>query len=234
MKHFTWKPFLILLLPLILAGVLFWHNPFGTAWQHISLPEQFLNSAQKSNIDVALQQLNGQILKPGAKWSFNQVIGPRTERRGYQLAPSYLEGETQGTLGGGICLVSSAVYQLALKSGLTILSRTPHLKTIRTVPAGLDATVWYGQADLIIQNPYPFPLALQVKPSPQGHEMTINGPNPAQNRSLRIIQKASGPNNLWVKVVRSTKQAGPLVMNQREPVDVLWDLVSEDLYQTSR
>jgi vancomycin resistance protein YoaR len=237
-KKFSLKSSLIFLLPLALAGLLFWQNPYGAVWQRISLPEQSLNTAQKTNIDVALRQLNGQILKPYEKWSFNKVIGPRTERRGYQVAPSYLEGETQGTLGGGICLVSSAVYQLALKSGLTILDRTPHLKTIQTVPAGLDATVWYGQADLVIKNPYPFPLALQAHPSPQGHELALNGPSPTHNKSLRIIQKANGPDHLWVTVLRSPEKSpersqkhtdSPL--NQGEPVQ--WERVSLDQYQTN-
>jgi vancomycin resistance protein VanW len=220
---------LILLVPLTLLGMLFWQNPYDTRWQSISLPEQSLHAAQKTNIDLTLKRLNGQILKPGEAWSFNKVVGPRTERRGYLLAPSYLEGETQGTLGGGICLVSSAVYQLALRSGLVTLSRTPHLKTIRTVPAGLDATVWYGQADLVIQNPYPYPLILEVNPSPQGHELILKGPSPAQNKTLQIIREAKGPNHLWVKVLRSSKQIdSPL--KESEPVS--WDLVSLDAYQT--
>jgi vancomycin resistance protein YoaR len=91
------------------------------------------------------------------------------------VAPSYLEGETPQTPGGGICLLSSLLYQAALATGLTIQERVPHLQTIRTVPPGLDATVWYGQADLKFQNPFNQSVQLRTQVSPASLTVSLHG-----------------------------------------------------------
>src|SRR5205085_2176072 len=104
------------------------------------------------------QRLDGLILQPGTQFSFNQAIGPRTTKRGYRPAPSYLGVDSPSTLGGGLCLLSSGIYQLALETGLPIQQRVPHLRTIHSVPPGLDATVWYGGADLRFTNTLSQPI----------------------------------------------------------------------------
>jgi vancomycin resistance protein YoaR len=121
-----------------------------------------LSKAQRHNLIVAARHLDGWVIPPGDSFSFNRVVGPRTVRRGYQAAPSYLGGDSPATIGGGICLVSSAIYQVALAANLPITQRVPHLRTIHSVPPGLDATVWYGGADLRFENNLSEPLRLSV------------------------------------------------------------------------
>ncbi len=125
-----------------------------------------LSWPQKSNIELAANSLDGYVIRPGEKFSFNKVVGERTVARGYKTAPSYLNQDSPGTEGGGICLVSSLLYQTALKSGLTITKRTAHTRPIKTVSPGLDATVWYGRADLCFENNLPNPVQIKANWNP--------------------------------------------------------------------
>lgn len=138
-------------LPAILLATYWAMRPFPDIIASKSISLELLTEPQRMNIELASRYLDNVIIKPGEHFSFNQTIGPRTQRRGYTSAPSYIGSQTEPTTGGGICLLSSCLYQLALESGMTIDKRTAHLRTIKTVPPGLDATVWYGQSDLVFE-----------------------------------------------------------------------------------
>src|SRR5262249_20980060 len=93
------------------------------------------------NIRLAASTLNGKEIKAGQTFSFNQTLGERTPEAGYQKAP-YLEGGDKVEVnGGGICLVSSVLYNAALLGGLEIVERHPHSRIVPYLPAGQDATV---------------------------------------------------------------------------------------------
>ncbi len=169
-KSWTWL--VMASLPITLATVCYATYPFSDVIAKKTLSTTGLTSAQKSNIQLAAHALDGIVLRPGEKLSFNRVVGPRTSGRGYRPAPSYLGSENATTVGGGVCLVSSALYQLALETGCQIEQRVPHLRTIRTVPAGLDATVWYGQADLSFKNELPCPV--QVTSAWDNNSVTVS------------------------------------------------------------
>ena len=156
------KKWLIFALPLGLAVACLAAQPFPRTLHHKNIAIRTLSQAQRSNLAIAARYLDGRVLKPGERFSFNQVVGPRTLQRGYRPAPSYLGGDSPNTVGGGICLLSSGLYQLALESGLTVTRRVPHLRTIHSVPPGLDATVWYGGADLELENTLLQPIQLKV------------------------------------------------------------------------
>jgi vancomycin resistance protein YoaR len=157
--------------PLALAWACLWGNPFSHVLGTTSLSLQTLSPEQKSNLMVALRPVDGQVIEPGEVFSFNRTVGPRTASRGYLPAPSYLGGASPNTIGGGICLLSSALYQLALKSNLRIIQRVPHLRTIHSVPPGLDATVWYGGPDLQFKNSLNSPVRLTV--TRQGNTLSV-------------------------------------------------------------
>jgi vancomycin resistance protein VanW len=153
----------LLAMPLGLASMCYATYPFAETIATKTLSLSSLTGTQKSNIQLAAHAIDGTILKPGESFSFNEVVGPRGSGRGYRPAPSYLGPDNPATIGGGVCLVSSAVYQLALETGCKIDERVAHLRTIRTVPAGLDATVWYGQADLKFHNSLSCPVQFKTK-----------------------------------------------------------------------
>jgi vancomycin resistance protein YoaR len=136
----------VLLTTLIIAY--FCLDPFSNVLVSNTAPINQLTAAQRSNIALASEKLNGIIVMPGRIFSFNKTIGPRTAQEGYSKSPSYLEGDSPMTFGGGICLLSSILYKSALELGLNINERQAHTRTTQCIAPGFDATVWYGLRDL--------------------------------------------------------------------------------------
>lgn len=113
------------------------------------------NKSQKGrteNIKLAAERINGYILPPGDFFSFNQVVGERTRDRGYQEAPVFIDNQTVSDIGGGVCQVSSTLYNLALLANLEIIERINHSLPVSYVPLGRDATVNYDTIDLKFKN----------------------------------------------------------------------------------
>jgi len=104
------------------------------------------------NIRVASEMLNGCIISPGDIFSFNKVVGERTKDKGYKEAPVFINNEVIYDIGGGICQVSSTLYNLALLTDLEIVERMNHSLPVSYVPLGRDATVNYGTIDLKFKN----------------------------------------------------------------------------------
>ncbi len=110
------------------------------------------------NIKLACKSCNNTIIWPGKVFSFNEVVGPRTPERGYEIAPIIGGMDT----GGGVCQVATTVFNAALKAGLPILERHPHSRPVPYVPPGKDATVSYNYADLRFKNDRPYPIILKA------------------------------------------------------------------------
>lgn len=104
------------------------------------------------NIALAVARLNGTIVKPGQVFSFNAAVGPRTAELGYREALEIVNGEYVPGIGGGICQVSSTVYNAGLLAGLNVVERYPHSRKPLYVEPGRDATVVYGSLDLKLRN----------------------------------------------------------------------------------
>lgn len=96
---------------------------------------------RSNNIALATSSINGTIIKAGETFSYNQVVGERTEDRGYQTAKIIFDGAFTQGVGGGVCQVSSTLYNTALLSGLDVTVRVPHSMPISYVPLGRDAMV---------------------------------------------------------------------------------------------
>jgi vancomycin resistance protein YoaR len=114
------------------------------------------------NIMTAARYLNGFIIGPGEVFSFNHVVGPRTEERGFRNAPVIVADELEPGLGGGVCQVASTVFAAAMLGGLEIVERRSHSRPSGYAPLGLDATVIYPEVDLRLRNPYDTPLMLHA------------------------------------------------------------------------
>ena len=112
------------------------------------------------NLKVGADHLNGHILLPGAQFSFNEVVGNRTEREGYRVAPVISGGELVDGLAGGMCQIASTLHAAAFFGGLDIVSSTPHSRPSSYIPMGLDSTVVYPTTDLKLKNPYDFPVVM--------------------------------------------------------------------------
>ena len=114
------------------------------------------------NIAVAARYLNGTVIAPGATFSFNRTVGPRTEERGFASAPQIVQDELESGIGGGVCQVASTLHAAAVFGGMEVLQRRSHSRPSGYTPLGLDATVIDGELDLKLRNPYPTALIVHA------------------------------------------------------------------------
>jgi len=104
------------------------------------------------NLQKATQILDGTTLGPGTTFSFNDVVGPRTTKRGFRLAPTIMNNEYEDNVGGGVSQVATTIFNAAWEAGLKITERTAHSLYISRYPLGRDATVNYPDVDLKFEN----------------------------------------------------------------------------------
>ena len=134
--------------------------------QRIGQYVTYFNSNNKSrshNISLAAKASDNHFVFPNETFSFNQVVGKRTRDKGYMRAPIIVRGEFSEGVGGGICQVSSTLFNAVDRAGLRIVQRYSHSRRVPYVPSGRDATVsWYGP-DFRFQNKYNQPILIKAK-----------------------------------------------------------------------
>jgi vancomycin resistance protein YoaR len=104
------------------------------------------------NIEHAASKINGTILGPGEEFSYNKVVGPRERGYGWRMGHMYVNGTVIDSLGGGVCQVSSTLYNAALFADLKITERRCHSSRVTYLPAGRDATVAWDSQDFKFAN----------------------------------------------------------------------------------
>ena len=114
------------------------------------------------NVQLVARLIDGKLVAPGATFSFNQATGARTADKGFLEAPVIINGELTTGLGGGVCQVSTTVFNTAYEAGLKITARTNHALYISHYPQGRDATVNYPDVDLRFVNDTPHWLLLRT------------------------------------------------------------------------
>jgi vancomycin resistance protein YoaR len=150
---------------LVLLGLLGWAykaRPYQDRLAHFSTSLTARTPAQKQNILMAAKRLDGTIVGKGERCSFNAVVGPRTVERGFTEANAFMEGARTRSLGGGVCQLSSTMYAAIQETSLPIIQRVPHVAVVSSVPPGRDASVWYGQADLVWENTTQHPIRIKA------------------------------------------------------------------------
>ncbi|WP_066313694.1 VanW family protein [Bacillus sp. FJAT-29814] len=121
------------------------------------------NKNRSTNIKIAAEAINNYVVFPGETFSFNQVVGKRTKARGYLIAKVIVRGEYAEDIGGGICQVSSTLFNAVDSAGLEIVERFSHSKKVPYIPPGRDATVsWYGP-DFGFKNIYNQPVLIRAR-----------------------------------------------------------------------
>ena len=118
--------------------------------------------ARNHNIKLASIALDQYVIEPGKTFSFNEVIGYAGPEQGYEIATILVNGKEEKAYGGGICQVSSTLYNAALEAGLEIVERHPHSKEVYYVEKGKDAATSYGTKDLKLKNNFPCPLTINT------------------------------------------------------------------------
>jgi vancomycin resistance protein YoaR len=112
------------------------------------------------NLRVAARKLNGSVIMPKETFSFNEALGPRTEREGYRVAPVISAGEMVDGMAGGTCQISSTLFAAAYFAGLEVIEADVHSQPSHYIELGLDATVVWPDKDLKLRNPYDFPVVI--------------------------------------------------------------------------
>ena len=144
------------------------------------------------NIRRAAALLNGMILGPGERFSFNRRVGPRTLERGFVEAPVLVKDEQEKGPGGGVCQVATTLHAAAVLGGLSMLERRSHSRPSGYAPLGLDATVIDGKVDLRFVNSLDVPLVIHAfLPTPTSVRVEILGHDPPGHveHTYRVIER---------------------------------------------
>lgn len=166
------------------------------------------SSNRVANIQNGAAKIDETTLYPGDTFSFTQAVAPFTAENGYYLAGAYASGKNVDSMGGGICQVSSTLYNTVLRAELTIVERTNHMMTVGYVPLAADATIAEPTIDFKFRNDYDFPVYIEA--------YTYNG-----SVTVAIYGKETRPANRTVEFESVTEQT------IAPPADV----VTEDLNQ---
>ena len=129
------------------------------------------NSNRSNNIALAASKLDGAVVMPGETFSYNSTIGQRTVAAGFKEAGAYSNGQVVTEVGGGICQVSSTLYNAVLRVNLEIVSRKNHNFKVGYVPIGTDATVSWKQPDFQFKNNRNY--AIRIKAVTSNKKITI-------------------------------------------------------------
>lgn len=120
------------------------------------------NKNRSNNIYLASEKINGTVIMPGEVFSYNQIVGKRTIDAGYKEAGAYAGGKVVQEVGGGICQVSSTLYNAVLYANLEIVERSNHYFETSYVAAGRDATVSWGTVDFKFKNNRKYPIKIDA------------------------------------------------------------------------
>ena len=184
------------------------------------------------NLRLAARLVDGVVVASGERFSFNHEVGRRTLERGFRVAPVLAFEGKRPAMGGGICQVSTTIYNAALYADLRILHRYPHSRPIRYVPLGRDATVSWGSKDLIFENPHPHPVRLSAStqhgrlvvtvfaPEALSYEVRLETADHEQatpRKQLQVNEQSErlSIGGIWVKLYRHRVVDGSVVATER-------------------
>ena len=139
---------------------------------------------RKFNIRLALKSLNNQVVKAGEEFSFNKVVGERTEERGYKKALVIFKGSYTEGVGGGVCQVSSTLYNAWLLAGLDVISVRAHTLPASYVEVSRDATV-SEVIDLKLKNSLQTDVVIKTEYDDKSITIKIEGEEREYNYSLK-------------------------------------------------
>ncbi len=146
------------------------------------------------NVQLVSRLIDNTLIPPGKTFSFNQTTGARTPEKGFLAAPVIINGELQTALGGGVCQVSTTVFNAAYEAGLKITERTNHALYISHYPQGRDATVDYPSLDLKFVNDTGRWLLLRTFVSASSLTVNLYGTDPGRKVTSEVSPlRVTGP-----------------------------------------
>ena len=176
------------------------------------------SAARAQNIETGVSKIDGTLLMPGEGFSVTAAVVPFTAENGYEPAPSYESGQVVDTYGGGMCQVSTTLYNALLKAEIEIDERSNHTMTVSYVDPSKDAAIAEGLMDLVFTNNLDSPIYIAGSAYYGTLTFSIYGKEtrPA-NRTLEFVSEVTGrtdPSSNIRLVARSDQSAGYLAQTQ--------------------
>ena len=182
------------------------------------------NKNRTTNLILAANKINGTVLMPGETFSYNKVVGARTIAAGYKEAPIYVSGEVVDGVGGGICQITTTLYNAVVYANLEIVQRTNHQFVPSYAPASRDATVVYGSIDFQFKNNRNYPIKIVCSVSGGVANFQIFGLKQENDYDVEISAYVTGRTQtaIYSEAYKILKQDGKVVSSE---------LLSKDTYK---
>lgn len=182
------------------------------------------NKNRTTNLILAANKINGTVIMPGETFSYNKVVGARTIAAGYKEAPIYVSGEVVDGLGGGICQITSTLYNAVVYANLEIVQRTNHQFVPSYVTASRDATVVYGSIDFQFKNNRNYPIKLIASVSSGIANFQIFGLKQEDDCEVEISSYVTGrtSTSIYSEAYKILKRDGKVISSE---------LLSKDTYK---
>ena len=182
------------------------------------------NKNRTTNLILAANKVNGTVLMPGETFSYNKVVGARTISAGYKEAAIYVQGKVVDGLGGGICQITSTLYNAVVYANLEIVQRSNHQFVPSYVTASRDATVVYGAIDFQFKNNRNYPIKLVCSVSNGIANFQIFGLKQEDDCEVEISSYETGRTStaIYSEAYKILKRDGKVVGSQ---------LLSKDTYK---
>ena len=175
------------------------------------------NANRTTNLRLAAQKINGTVLMPGEIFSYNTVVGKRTIAAGYKEAAMYQNGEVVDGLGGGICQISTTLYNAALYANMGIVERRNHQFVPSYAKAGRDATVVYGSIDFRFKNTRNYPVKILCTVSGGVAKCEIYGLKENPDYDVEITSQVTETTSTSIKsaTYKTVRQNGQVISSER-------------------
>ena len=157
-----------------------YHTDFGT-----------VVNGRTNNIKTGASKLDGLVVYPGETISVSEAIGPTTAENGYYPAGSYENGTTVETYGGGICQVSTTLYNAVIRAELKIVERFPHSMTVHYVPRSADAAIAGTHKDMKFKNTFDTPIYIEGKANGSTITFTVYGKKKDPKRTVEFLSETT-------------------------------------------
>ncbi|MFS0782718.1 VanW family protein [Bacillus sp. 1P06AnD] len=196
------------------------HNLIGTFTTHYTTGASELN--RNLNIKIAAQTIDSYLLMPGESFSFNKYVGDTTADKGYKAAGTYVGGKVVDSYGGGVCQVSTTLYNAIIKAGIEPDVRSNHSMTVGYVPVGQDAAIAYPYKDLKFTNPYSFPVYIEGTVGPGTLTFNVYSSGKAKPEDIdyrldsSVVSQTSGGTKsvTYLETIKNGKVAGRKVISR--------------------
>ncbi|MBU3145387.1 VanW family protein [Clostridium sp. CF012] len=183
-------------------------NTINTKISSFSTNYTSSDSDRSTNIELSTKSINSKLLMPGETFSFNKTVGNSTTDRGYKLAPVIVGKKVELASGGGVCQVSTTLYNAILRANISSVERYKHSLHSSYIGVGMDATIAYGILDYRFKNTHSYPIYIEAITQNKNITFNIYSNSSLNNKKYEIINEVVGKN---VKVFRTTYENSELL-----------------------